>query len=96
MKSLVKQTYLQSCSLLCEKESLDPEKVRGKIVVCLRGDNARVDKGYVVAQAGGVGMILANSEENGDELLADPHFLPASHITYTDGQSVYQYINSTK
>ncbi|KAL0550248.1 hypothetical protein IC582_014753 [Cucumis melo] len=84
------------CRQLCEIESLDPEKVKGKIVVCLRGDNARTEKGYVVAKAGGVGMILANAEENGDDISADAHLLPASHITYSDGQLVYQYINSTK
>ena len=50
----------------------------------------------MVAKAGGVGMILANAEENGDDISADAHLLPASHITYSDGQLVYQYINSTK
>lgn len=55
-----------------------------------------MDKGFVAAQAGAVGMILANSEQNGDELTADAHLLPASHVSYTDGRSVYQYINSTK
>ncbi|XP_038904154.1 subtilisin-like protease SBT5.4 [Benincasa hispida] len=83
-------------ALICEEGSLDPKKVKGKIVVCLRGINARVDKGFVAAEAGAVGMILANDKENGDELLADAHLLPASHITYSDGQLVYQYINSTK
>lgn len=91
-----KQTLTCSCSQLCEEGSLDPKKVKGKIIVCLRGDNARVDKGYVAAQAGAVGMILANGEQNGDEIIADAHMLPASHVSYTDGSSVYQYINSTK
>ncbi|XP_050941570.1 subtilisin-like protease SBT5.4 [Cucumis melo] len=90
------QNFSNKYAQLCEIESLDPEKVKGKIVVCLRGDNARTEKGYVVAKAGGVGMILANAEENGDDISADAHLLPASHITYSDGQLVYQYINSTK
>ncbi|XP_038904203.1 uncharacterized protein LOC120090550 [Benincasa hispida] len=81
---------------LCEEGSLDPRKVKGKIIICLRGENARVDKGYVAAQAGAVGMILANTEQNEDELIADAHLLPVSHVSYTDGQSIYQYINSTK
>ncbi|KAL6567583.1 hypothetical protein OROGR_001251 [Orobanche gracilis] len=43
---------------LCKENTLDPNKVKGKIIVCLRGDNARVNKGVVAAQAGAVGMIL--------------------------------------
>ncbi|XP_023553316.1 subtilisin-like protease SBT5.4 [Cucurbita pepo subsp. pepo] len=82
---------------LCVEGSLDPRKVKGKIIVCVRGgDSARVDKGYVAAQAGAVGMILANNEEDGNELIADAHLLPVSHISYIDGETVYEYINSTK
>ncbi|XP_058114776.1 subtilisin-like protease SBT5.3 [Magnolia sinica] len=83
-------------SQLCMVGDLDPEKVKGKIVICLRGGNARVEKGQAVHQAGGVGMILANDEESGNEIISDAHFLPATHITYTDGVQVYSYINSTK
>lgn len=71
-------------------------KAKGKILVCLRGDNARVDKGEQTILAGAVGMILANSEASGNEILADPHLLPASHINFTDGVAVFEYINSTK
>lgn len=87
---------MNPCSQLCQAGSLDPKKVKGKIILCLRGENARVDKGYAAAQAGAVGMILANAEQNGDELIADAHLLPVSHVSYTDGQSIYQYINFTK
>ena len=41
---------------------LDPAKVAGKIVVCDRGANARVNKSLAVKEAGGVGMILVNTE----------------------------------
>uniref|UniRef100_A0A803M879 Uncharacterized protein n=1 Tax=Chenopodium quinoa TaxID=63459 RepID=A0A803M879_CHEQI len=34
---------------LCKFGTMDPNKARGKIVVCLRGDNARVDKGTAKA-----------------------------------------------
>ncbi|EEF31757.1 Cucumisin precursor, putative [Ricinus communis] len=81
---------------LCEEGSLDKAKVAGKIIVCLRGDSDRLAKGQVVASLGAVGMILANDQLSANELLADPHFLPASHITYTDGQAVYNYIKTTK
>ncbi|WOH03087.1 hypothetical protein DCAR_0522479 [Daucus carota subsp. sativus] len=81
---------------LCKAGSLDSTKVKGKILVCLRGDNARVDKGQQALSAGAVAMILANNEVSGNEIIADPHVLPASHITYTDGLAVYEYIQSTK
>lgn len=64
--------------------------------MCLRGENARVDKGQQALHAGAVGMILANNELNGNEIIADPHVLLASHINYSDGITVFAYINSTK
>ncbi|MBA0579423.1 hypothetical protein Gorai_021680, partial [Gossypium raimondii] len=81
---------------LCQAGALDPKKVTGKILVCLRGKNARVDKGQQAALAGAVGMILANDFLTGNEIIADAHLLPASHINYTDGLAVFAYINSTK
>ncbi|XP_076924694.1 subtilisin-like protease SBT5.3 [Bidens hawaiensis] len=81
---------------LCKAGSLDPKIAKGKILVCLRGDNARVDKGQEAALAGAVGMILANNDASGNEIIADPHVLPATHITYSDGLAVYHYLNSTK
>lgn len=82
--------------MLCKEGTLDHKKVKGKILVCLRGDNERVDKGMQAALAGAVGMILCNDESTGSEIIPDPHFLPASHINYTDGLAVYAYIKSTK
>lgn len=80
----------------CEAGSLDSKKVKGKIIVCIRGVNGRAEKGAVAYLAGAVGMILANDEKSGNEIIPDPHFLPASHINYSDGQAVYAYIKSTK
>lgn len=53
-------------------------------------------KGFEVRRAGGVGMILVNDKENGNEITADPHLLPASHLNYADGLAVFQYLNSTQ
>lgn len=69
---------------------------KGKILLCLRGESARVEKGQEAASAGAVGMILANDAANGNDITADAHVLPASHVTYTDGEAIYSYINSTK
>uniref|UniRef100_A0A1D1Y1N5 Subtilisin-like protease n=2 Tax=Anthurium amnicola TaxID=1678845 RepID=A0A1D1Y1N5_9ARAE len=81
---------------LCFLGSLDSKKVRGKIVACLRGINPRVEKGQAVLQAGGSGMILANSQTEANEIIADAHVLPATHLAYTDGLSLFAYINSTR
>ncbi|XAR65674.1 Tripeptidyl-peptidase II, partial [Bertholletia excelsa] len=81
---------------LCEGGTLDPKKVKGKILVCLRGGNARVDKGVQAYIAGAAGMILCNNRTNGDEIIADPHLLPASHITYKDGVAVFAYVNNNQ
>lgn len=89
-------TCLVFFSILCKTGTLDPTKVKGKILACLRGENARVEKGLNAARAGAVGMILCNDDLSGNGVLADPHFLPASHLTYEDGQSLLQYINTTK
>ncbi|KAG5235948.1 conserved oligomeric Golgi complex [Salix suchowensis] len=47
---------------LCKPGTLDSRKVKGKILVCLRGVIPRVEKGHVALLAGAVGMILANDE----------------------------------
>ncbi|GMN36703.1 hypothetical protein TIFTF001_006212 [Ficus carica] len=83
-------------ALLCKADTLDSAKVKGRILVCLRGIIARVEKGLNAAQAGAVGMVLCNDEANGNGIIADPHFLPASHVTYDDGLSLLKYVNATK
>ncbi len=50
----------------------------GQVVACQRGTNARVDKGFNVAQGGAVGMILYNTVKQDVE--SDNHWLPAIHL----------------
>ncbi|XVF03571.1 hypothetical protein REPUB_Repub05bG0004900 [Reevesia pubescens] len=83
-------------AILCQPGTLDPKKAKGKILACLRGVNARTDKGLQALLAGAVGMILANDEKSGNEVIADPHLLPATHINFTDGATLFAYISSTK
>jgi subtilisin family serine protease len=68
---------------------LDPAKVAGKIVVCDRGVTARVNKSLAVSEAGGVGMILANTSIN--SLNADFHFVPTVHVQSTDRAAIKAY-----
>lgn len=87
-----------SCSQICKAGTLDPKKVKGKILVCLRqyNDNERIQKGQQAALAGAIGMILINDRISGNDVVADPHVLPVSHINFTDGKYVFDYIKSTK
>ncbi|CAK8562881.1 unnamed protein product [Lathyrus sativus] len=81
---------------ICQEGTLDPKKVKGKVLVCLRGGSARVDKGIQASRAGAIGMILANDEESGNGVIADPHVLPATNVGFADGSAIYNYINHTK
>lgn len=78
---------------LCVPGTLDPAKVRGKIVLCRRGEVGRADKSYAVWLAGGAGMILyENSDDN--NLFSDTHWVPTVHIDMTPGLKIKQYIAS--
>ncbi|KAA8522624.1 hypothetical protein F0562_013015 [Nyssa sinensis] len=79
---------------LCMMGTLISEKVSGKIVLCDRGVNARVQKGAVVKAAGGVGMVLANTAANGEELVADAHLLPATTVGQKSGDAIKSYLFS--
>ena len=69
--------------------ALDPAKVAGKIVICDRGVTGRTNKSKAVMEAGGVGMILANTSVN--SLNADLHFVPTVHVSNTDRPAIYAY-----
>ena len=72
--------------------AFDEGELDGLIVVCDRGTYGRVAKGQEVANAGGVGMVLANDAASGDSLTADMHVLPALHITYDDGVTLKAWL----
>lgn len=77
---------------LCMTGSLIPAKVSGKIVVCDRGLNSRVQKGVVVKDAGGIGMILTNTDSYGEELVADTHLIPTVAVGQLAGDAIKKYI----
>jgi len=70
--------------------------VAGKIVACLRGISARVEKGAVVLEAGGIGMILGNPPVSGNDIVADPHVLPATMVDANDAIEIFSYIADTR
>ncbi len=78
---------------LCQAGTLDPAKATGKIVVCDRGGNARVDKSLQVKTAGGVGMILLNITPG--TLDADLHSVPTVHLDDKAAPAVKAYVSGT-
>ncbi|GLJ29049.1 hypothetical protein SUGI_0573130 [Cryptomeria japonica] len=87
----------------CLDGSLDPDLVKGKIVVCdqllfsYNNDEYGPQwKGNVVAKAGGAGMIVANELLMGtQQQLTDTSNLPAITVSFTVGEIIKAHIKST-
>ncbi|CAN1342500.1 Subtilisin-like protease SBT5.4 [Linum perenne] len=77
----------------CYSGTLEPAMVKGKIVVCIRS-SSDIEKGQVVSEAGGVGVVLVNSFSGAPSPQA--HFLPASVVSKEDGDSIASYISGTQ
>jgi subtilisin family serine protease len=75
---------------LCAPGTLDPAKVSGKLVVCLRGVVDRIEKSFEVKAAGGVGMVMINPSPN--SLNADLHAVPSVHLSDTALAPVSAYV----
>ena len=80
-------------SARCVASELTGQDLTGKVVLCERGTNGRVEKGQVVRDLGAEGMILGNDEASGDSLNADPHELPAVHITFDQAQELRAWMS---
>ncbi|KAG8077788.1 hypothetical protein GUJ93_ZPchr0007g5199 [Zizania palustris] len=79
----------------CLPKSLASEKVRGKIVVCLRGTGLRVEKGLEVKRAGGAAIVLGNPPAYGSEVPVDAHVLPGTAVSTADVNAILRYVNSS-
>ena len=72
-----------------------PGSFTGKIVVCKRGNPiGRVADGFNVLQGGAAGMILYNQSAAVTDQETDNHFLPASHIQFSQGQSLLAFLGA--
>lgn len=71
--------------------AIDAALAEGAIVVCDRGTTGRLEKSAAVAQAGGVGMVLANVAAQ-ESLNADFHSVPTIHVTSATGELVATYL----
>jgi subtilisin family serine protease len=71
-----------------------PGSVAGMVVVCRRGVTGRAEKGFNVLQGGAAGMILYNQAANVTDLETDNHYLPATHLQFSQGTQVLSFIAS--
>jgi subtilisin family serine protease len=67
---------------LCQTKLTAGSAAAGKIVVCTRGTNGRVEKGFNVFSGGAAGMILFNQSAAVTDLESDNHWLPAIHTQF--------------
>lgn len=88
-------TYLLLNCRQCLPGSLEPEKVKEKIVFCLRGNGPRVGKVLEVKRVGGAAVILGNLPANGAEISVDAYVLPGTAVISNDTTIILAYINST-
>jgi subtilisin family serine protease len=64
----------------------------GRVVLCRRGVNTRLEKSFNVAQRGGLGMILYNVALEG--LTTDGHTIPTIHLENDAGVEVLNFFYS--
>ncbi|XP_030509608.2 subtilisin-like protease SBT5.3 isoform X1 [Cannabis sativa] len=81
----------------CNPKSLQPNIAKGKILVCLVGDNTTtLEKGHQASLVGAVGMILFNHPLIGNEVTPESHVLPTSHLNAIQGNFLVDYLNTTR
>jgi subtilisin family serine protease len=73
-----------------------PGTFNGEIVICRRGVQARVAKGFNVRAAGAGGMILYNQPSTGESIVGDDHYLPAVHIGNSAGNDLLALLATVK
>jgi subtilisin family serine protease len=65
----------------------------GKVVVCARGGNGRIDKGRRVLAGGAAGMILYNQSAAVTDLESDNHYLPAIQTQF-NANSIATFVST--
>jgi hypothetical protein len=79
-------------TVLCDA-TLAAGTATGKVVVCSRGNNGRIDKGRRVLAGGAVGMILYNQSAAVTDLESDNHYLPAIQTQF-NSNSIANFVSS--
>ncbi|CAH2060875.1 unnamed protein product [Thlaspi arvense] len=81
----------------CLPGSLDPKKVTGKVVVCVRSSTSGITKKIlraILEDAGSKGLILINKKEQ--IIASDSGPFSHSEVDMTDGYKILKYILHTK
>ncbi len=74
--------------------------IKDKVVVCRRGGSynnanmSRLNKSIAAKYAGAAGLILINSDEAADTVVADFHELPTVHLNKTDGDALLAWLET--
>ncbi|KAF3796795.1 Subtilisin-like protease SBT5-4 [Nymphaea thermarum] len=74
----------------CRPGTLDPKKVKGKIIACVTNFfEPTISAGYVVKEAGGIGMILCK-DKNSENFTTETqlHVLPATVLSANDSKEI--------
>ncbi|GAA5112315.1 hypothetical protein GCM10023339_15180 [Alloalcanivorax gelatiniphagus] len=74
----------------CRLGALDARLVADRVVVCLRGGIARIDKSESVSQAGGRAMVLVNRRPG--SVSADFHAVPTVHLAGPAGRAFSRWV----
>ncbi|HJV60233.1 MAG TPA: S8 family peptidase, partial [Albitalea sp.] len=93
------QTALSRCYNASDRASLgasalaalDPAKVAGKMVVCIRGGNVLINKADSVKGAGGVAMIIQNTPSTANTTILQPYVVPTVHLAASASSTVLAY-----
>nr|WP_283104268.1 S8 family serine peptidase [Shewanella gelidimarina] len=73
-------------------EPFEANTFNGEIVICQRGEIARVSKGTNALAGGAGGMILINMDGGSETVDADFHALPAIHIDAAQGNELTAWL----
>lgn len=69
-------------------------RFRGKIVVCERGNQARVAKSDNVRREGAKGFVLVNTATSAQNVASDKHSIPGTHLNREDGDKLVAWLSS--
>ena len=74
------------------RTSLDPAKVAGKMLVCIRGGNVLINKDSAAKAAGASAMIIQNTPATADTQINQPYVLPTVHLAAAASTTVLAYV----
>jgi len=70
---------------------LDPAKVAGKMVVCIRGGNVLINKADAAKIAGASAMIIQNTPATANTTIFQPYVIPTVHLDASASAAVLAY-----